>query len=122
MPNVEDMPSISIHNVAASPNIEYTRWKVHGDCVSQLNYYDSVKAIISSSNHEPTALVIGPSLVRKVAPVKFYKDLRKKTHNFPQVQSAASKHPDVFPARTVDMKERAVEYLHEVRVRTLKNS
>lgn len=25
----------------------------------QLNYYDSINAVISSSNHEPTALVIG---------------------------------------------------------------
>ncbi|XP_013371355.1 PREDICTED: WD repeat-containing protein 49-like [Chinchilla lanigera] len=30
---------------------------LYGD--DQLNYYDSMKAIISSSNHEPTALVIG---------------------------------------------------------------
>ncbi|MEJ1281834.1 WD40 repeat domain 95 [Cricetulus griseus] len=30
---------------------------LYGD--DQLNYYDSMKAVISSSNHEPTALVIG---------------------------------------------------------------
>ncbi|XP_076779969.1 cilia- and flagella-associated protein 337-like isoform X2 [Arvicanthis niloticus] len=59
MPKVEDMPCITLHSIAASPNVEYVRWKVHGDFVSQLNYYDSVKAVISSSNHEPTALVIG---------------------------------------------------------------
>ncbi|KAM7331552.1 hypothetical protein ACRRTK_008260 [Alexandromys fortis] len=59
MPKVEDMPSIAIHSAAASPNAEYTRWKVHGDCVTQLTYYDSINAVISSSNHEPTALVIG---------------------------------------------------------------
>ncbi|ERE76524.1 WD repeat-containing protein 49 [Cricetulus griseus] len=59
MPKDEDMPSISIHSAAASPNTEHICWKVHGDCVTQLNYYDSMKAVISSSNHEPTALVIG---------------------------------------------------------------
>ncbi|XP_040607344.1 WD repeat-containing protein on Y chromosome-like isoform X5 [Mesocricetus auratus] len=59
MPKDEDMPSISIHTAAASPNTEHICWKVHGDCVTQLNYYDSMKAVISSSNHEPTALVIG---------------------------------------------------------------
>ena len=36
MPKVEDMPSIAIHSAAASPNAEYTRWKVHGDCVTQV--------------------------------------------------------------------------------------
>ncbi|XP_076416262.1 cilia- and flagella-associated protein 337-like isoform X2 [Peromyscus maniculatus bairdii] len=59
MPKVEDMPSIALRSAAASPNTEYSRWKVHGDCVTQLNYYDSMKAVISSSNHGPTALVIG---------------------------------------------------------------
>ncbi|KAL6060851.1 hypothetical protein STEG23_006410, partial [Scotinomys teguina] len=34
MPEVEGMPSIAIHSAAASPNTEYTRWTVHGDCVT----------------------------------------------------------------------------------------
>ncbi|XP_010622262.1 uncharacterized protein LOC104862195 [Fukomys damarensis] len=59
MPKVENMPNITIHYAMANPNVTYIRWKVHGDWVTQLNYYDSMKAIISSSNHEPTALVIG---------------------------------------------------------------
>lgn len=36
MPRVEDMPSITLHSVMASPNAEYVRWKVHGDFVSQV--------------------------------------------------------------------------------------
>ncbi|KFO33353.1 hypothetical protein H920_05251, partial [Fukomys damarensis] len=63
MPKVENMPNITIHYAMANPNVTYIRWKVHGDWVTQLNYYDSMKAIISSSNHEPTALVIGDSYV-----------------------------------------------------------
>ena len=35
------------------------RWKVHDDWVSQLKYYDSLRAVISCSNHPETALVIG---------------------------------------------------------------
>ncbi|KAG8524841.1 WD repeat-containing protein 49 [Galemys pyrenaicus] len=53
------MPNISINNATISPNVNYVCWKVHGDWVTQLNYYDAIKAVISSSNHEPTALVIG---------------------------------------------------------------
>ena len=35
------------------------RWKVHEDWVSQLKYFDSLRAVISCSNHPDTALVIG---------------------------------------------------------------
>ncbi|XP_048196561.1 WD repeat-containing protein 49-like [Perognathus longimembris pacificus] len=59
MPKVDNMPTITICKALTSPSVNYIRWKVHGDWVTQLNYYDSMKAIISSSNHEPTALVIG---------------------------------------------------------------
>ncbi|XP_042541771.1 WD repeat-containing protein 49-like [Dipodomys spectabilis] len=62
MPKVNNMPTITIRTTLTSPNVNYIRWKVHGDWVTQLNYYDSMKAIISSSNHEPTALVIGCTL------------------------------------------------------------
>uniref|UniRef100_A0A673TI06 Uncharacterized protein n=3 Tax=Suricata suricatta TaxID=37032 RepID=A0A673TI06_SURSU len=59
LPKIDNMPNISIKNAVASPNVNYICWSVHGDWVTQLNYYDSMKAVISSSNHEPTALVIG---------------------------------------------------------------
>ncbi|XP_058042426.1 WD repeat-containing protein 64-like isoform X1 [Ahaetulla prasina] len=59
LPKVENLPNIRLESAILSPNVTYIRWKVHGDWVTQLNYYDSIKAIISSSSHEPTALVIG---------------------------------------------------------------
>ncbi|XP_038617551.1 WD repeat-containing protein on Y chromosome-like [Tachyglossus aculeatus] len=59
LPKVENMPSISLGRAARSPSVTYIRWKVHGDWVTQLNYYESMNAVISASNHEPTALVIG---------------------------------------------------------------
>ncbi|XP_032651865.1 cilia- and flagella-associated protein 337-like isoform X1 [Chelonoidis abingdonii] len=59
LPMAENLPSIGIENAVLSPNVTYIRWKVHGDWVTQLHYYDSIKAVISTSNHEPTALVIG---------------------------------------------------------------
>nr|XP_020644216.1 WD repeat-containing protein on Y chromosome-like [Pogona vitticeps] len=59
LPKLENLPNISLQNAALSPNVTYIRWKVHGDWITQLNYYDSIKAVISSSSHEPTALVIG---------------------------------------------------------------
>nr|XP_060623127.1 WD repeat-containing protein 64-like [Anolis sagrei ordinatus] len=59
LPKWENLPNISLQNAALSPNVTYVRWKVHGDWITQLNYYDSFKAVISSSSHEPTALVIG---------------------------------------------------------------
>ncbi|XP_054830137.1 WD repeat-containing protein on Y chromosome-like [Eublepharis macularius] len=59
LPKMEHLPNISLAHAALSSNVTYIRWKVHGDWVAQLNYYDSIKAIISASSHEPTALVIG---------------------------------------------------------------
>ncbi|XP_042313390.1 WD repeat-containing protein 49-like isoform X2 [Sceloporus undulatus] len=59
LPKVENLPNISLQNAILSPNVKYIRWKIHGDWITQLNYYDSFKAVISSSSHEPTALVIG---------------------------------------------------------------
>ncbi|XP_043929175.1 WD repeat-containing protein 49-like [Protopterus annectens] len=59
LPKAENLPNIGIENAALSPNVTYVRWKVHEDWVTQLKYYDSITAVISSSNHEPTGLVIG---------------------------------------------------------------
>ncbi|CAD7671341.1 unnamed protein product [Nyctereutes procyonoides] len=66
LPKIENMPNININNAVTSPNVNYIRRKVHGDWITQLNYYDSIKAVISSSNHEPTALVIGESLLGRL--------------------------------------------------------
>uniref|UniRef100_UPI00398F589E uncharacterized protein n=1 Tax=Pristiophorus japonicus TaxID=55135 RepID=UPI00398F589E len=58
-PKVDNFPSISIENSLLSPNVTCIRWKVHDDWVTELKYYDSIMAIVSASNHEATALVIG---------------------------------------------------------------
>ncbi|XP_007889514.1 WD repeat-containing protein on Y chromosome [Callorhinchus milii] len=58
-PKVDDMSSISLENAALLSNVTYIRWKVHEDWVTQLKYYDSIQAVISTSNHEATAMVIG---------------------------------------------------------------
>ncbi|XP_041054935.1 WD repeat-containing protein on Y chromosome [Carcharodon carcharias] len=58
-PKVDNLPTISIENSILSPNVTCIRWKVHEDWVTQMKYYDSIGAIISSSNHEASALVIG---------------------------------------------------------------
>lgn len=60
MPKVDNIiPTIVIDNVVLSPHVTYIRWKVHNDWVTQMKYFDSIKAVISSSNDESTALVIG---------------------------------------------------------------
>ncbi|KAJ8404726.1 hypothetical protein AAFF_G00335890 [Aldrovandia affinis] len=62
LPMVENVPSIGIDSAILSPNVTYIRWKVHGDWVTQVKYCESMRAIVSTSNHEPSALVIGCTL------------------------------------------------------------
>ncbi|XP_033119020.1 WD repeat-containing protein 49-like, partial [Anneissia japonica] len=38
---------------------KFLRWKVHNDWVAEVRYYDDIRMIISCSNNENTALVIG---------------------------------------------------------------
>ncbi|XP_032235242.2 WD repeat-containing protein on Y chromosome isoform X2 [Nematostella vectensis] len=59
MPKVEGIASVNIDSVVNSENTKFIRWKVHNDWVAQLKYYDSLRAVISCSNHQETALVIG---------------------------------------------------------------
>ncbi|XP_064158391.1 WD repeat-containing protein on Y chromosome [Anguilla rostrata] len=59
LPTVENIPNIGIDSAVLTPNVTYIRWKVHGDWVTQVKYCESMQAIVSSSNHEPSALVIG---------------------------------------------------------------
>ncbi|XP_075448271.1 cilia- and flagella-associated protein 337-like isoform X2 [Ascaphus truei] len=60
MPRADNnMPTIGIDNAVLSPRVSFIRWKVHGDWVTQLKYYNSIKVVISASNDESTALVIG---------------------------------------------------------------
>ncbi|KAJ8256464.1 hypothetical protein COCON_G00186160 [Conger conger] len=59
LPVVETMPSIGMDSAVLSPNVTCIRWKVHGDWVTQVKYSESMRAVVSSSNHEASALVIG---------------------------------------------------------------
>ncbi|XP_063776383.1 WD repeat-containing protein 49-like isoform X2 [Pseudophryne corroboree] len=56
---VDEIPSIAIENIAELSHITYIRWKVHNDWVTQIRYVRSIESIISSSNDDYTALIIG---------------------------------------------------------------
>ncbi|XP_050802258.1 WD repeat-containing protein 49-like isoform X10 [Gopherus flavomarginatus] len=58
-PAVEEIPSVSMENINDSRNITFIRWKVHNDWVTKIKYINSIESIISSSNDDYTALVIG---------------------------------------------------------------
>ncbi|XP_022086406.1 WD repeat-containing protein on Y chromosome-like isoform X1 [Acanthaster planci] len=59
MPKTEGIASVTLEKVAHSPLTRFVRWKVHNDWVAELRYYDEIRSIISCSNNESTALVIG---------------------------------------------------------------
>ncbi|XP_051719029.1 WD repeat-containing protein 64 [Ctenopharyngodon idella] len=59
LPQVDNVPNISLDRAVQSPEITFIRWKVHQDWVSKVKYFQSIPAIVSSSGHEDTALVIG---------------------------------------------------------------
>ncbi|XP_075471621.1 cilia- and flagella-associated protein 337-like isoform X2 [Ascaphus truei] len=56
---VDDIPSISMDNIKASGLVKCIRWKVHNDWITEIRYIHSIESIISSSNDDYTALVIG---------------------------------------------------------------
>ncbi|KAK1786459.1 hypothetical protein P4O66_018145 [Electrophorus voltai] len=59
LPKVETVPSIGIHHAVQSSNVTYISWKVHQDWITKVKYFQTIPAIVSSSNHEASALVIG---------------------------------------------------------------
>ncbi|KAM9318753.1 cilia- and flagella-associated protein 337 [Pholidichthys leucotaenia] len=59
LPKVENMPTITADNAVLCPNVTLVRWKVHHDWVTQAKYFHSLQAVVSSSNEESSALVIG---------------------------------------------------------------
>ncbi|XP_039601667.1 WD repeat-containing protein on Y chromosome [Polypterus senegalus] len=59
LPKVENIPNIGLESALLSDNISFIHWKVHDDWVTQIKYYDCIRAVISTSNHENSALVIG---------------------------------------------------------------
>ncbi|XP_075705824.1 cilia- and flagella-associated protein 337-like [Rhinoderma darwinii] len=58
-PVVDEIPSIAIDNITDLNHVRYVRWKVHNDWVTQIRYVHSIESIISSSNDDYTALIIG---------------------------------------------------------------
>ncbi|XP_069487207.1 cilia- and flagella-associated protein 337-like isoform X2 [Ambystoma mexicanum] len=58
-PLVDDIPSVSVDNIMESEHTTFIRWKVHNDWVTEVRYIHSIESIISSSNDDYTALVIG---------------------------------------------------------------
>ncbi|XP_067220491.1 cilia- and flagella-associated protein 337 [Chanodichthys erythropterus] len=59
LPQVDNVPNIRLDRAVQSPEITFIRWKVHQDWVSKVKYFQSIPAIVSSSGHEDSALVIG---------------------------------------------------------------
>ncbi|KAK9962371.1 hypothetical protein ABG768_007741 [Culter alburnus] len=59
LPQVDSVPNIRLDRAVQSPEITFIRWKVHQDWVSKVKYFQSIPAIVSSSGHEDSALVIG---------------------------------------------------------------
>ncbi|OCT97088.1 WD repeat-containing protein 64 [Xenopus laevis] len=56
---VDDIPSVSMDIIESVGHVKYIRWKVHNDWVTQIRYVHTIDSIISSSNDDYTALVIG---------------------------------------------------------------
>ncbi|KAK3099235.1 hypothetical protein FSP39_001323 [Pinctada imbricata] len=50
---------ISLSDAISKSKVQFLRWKVHNDWVQQLKYYHEIGQVISCSNHQETALVIG---------------------------------------------------------------
>ena len=52
------VPSISITEAARHDNVNFYSWKAHKDWVTEVHYSKELNAIISSSNHGPSAICI----------------------------------------------------------------
>lgn len=53
------MPSIQLDKALESPNVKYIRWKTHDDWIEQITIDRRLHQIISCSNDEQNAVVIG---------------------------------------------------------------
>ncbi|KAM4706617.1 cilia- and flagella-associated protein 337-like [Discoglossus pictus] len=58
-PSVDETPTISIKDLIDPGCVQFIRWKVHNDWVTQIKYIPSLNSIISCSNDDYTALVVG---------------------------------------------------------------
>ncbi|XP_067102784.1 cilia- and flagella-associated protein 337 [Osmerus mordax] len=59
LPKIENVPNIGIDIAVLNPNVTYICWKVHEDWVTKVKYFQNIRAVVSTSNHEGSALVIG---------------------------------------------------------------
>lgn len=62
-PLIAQMPSIHLDKALETPTLKYTRWKAHNDWIEQIRIDRRLNQIISCSNDENHALIIG-SLTR----------------------------------------------------------
>ncbi|XP_040186619.1 WD repeat-containing protein 49-like isoform X1 [Rana temporaria] len=84
---VEEIPSISIDNIADLSHVKLVRWKVHNDWVTQIRYVHSIESIISSSNDDYTSLIIGC--------VEGTKNLQKRLKDLMEFGNVKSKRPSL---------------------------
>ncbi|XP_030007934.1 WD repeat-containing protein on Y chromosome-like [Sphaeramia orbicularis] len=59
LPRTENIPTIAIDNIVFCTNVTFVRWKVHQDWVTQARYFQSFRAVVSSSNEDVSSVVIG---------------------------------------------------------------
>ncbi|KAM9330468.1 cilia- and flagella-associated protein 337-like [Gastrophryne carolinensis] len=82
---VDDIPSIAITNIPELSRSKFIRWKVHNDWVTQIRYVHSIESLISSSNDDYTALIIGC--------VEGSKSLQKRMKDLMESSSVKGKRP-----------------------------
>ncbi|CAF0745097.1 unnamed protein product [Brachionus calyciflorus] len=58
-PAIAQMPTIYLDKVLETPSVKYVRWKAHNDWVEQIRIDKRLNQIISCSNDENYALIIG---------------------------------------------------------------
>jgi WD40 repeat protein len=58
-PRADQTPSVTLDQVAISPDSKLVRWKVHDDWVAELKYFHAIRSVISCSHDPNTAVVVG---------------------------------------------------------------
>ncbi|XP_076002332.1 cilia- and flagella-associated protein 337 [Genypterus blacodes] len=58
-PKIENTPTITIDSAVVCPNVVFVQWKIHQDWVTQVKYFPSFRAVVSSSNEDASSLVMG---------------------------------------------------------------
>ncbi|XP_062514229.1 WD repeat-containing protein on Y chromosome-like [Corticium candelabrum] len=58
-PRSDQVPSVTLDQVASSPDSRLVRWKVHEDWVAELRYFEAIRSVVSCSHDPNSAVVIG---------------------------------------------------------------